>query len=46
MVTNRKTHTVITNLQPVEMAEKMSKEAAAMSANNSQLTVSMAMSMP
>ena len=32
MATKRKAHTVTTNLQAVKVAEKMSKEAAAMSA--------------
>ena len=40
LVTKRKAHTVTTKLQAVEVAEKASKEAAAMSAKNSQLTVS------
>ena len=39
MATKRKAYTVITNLQGVKVAEKMSKEAATMLANNSQLHV-------
>ena len=42
MVTKRKAHTVTTKLQAVEVAEKTTKEAAAMSTKNSQLTVSTA----
>ena len=42
MVTKRKAYTVTTKLQAVKVAENMSKEAAAMSANNSQLTVNTA----
>ena len=39
MATKRKAHTVTTKLQAVEVAEKTSKGAAALSAKNSQLTV-------
>ena len=39
MATKRKAHTVTTKLQAVEVAKKMSKEAAAMSLKNSQSTV-------
>ena len=42
IVTKRKVYTVTTNLQTIEVAKKMSKEGATMSANNSQLTVSTA----
>ena len=46
MTTKRKVYTVTTKLQAVKVAEKTSKEAAAMSAKNSQLTVSMATNTP
>ena len=42
LVTKRKAYTVTAKLQAVKVAEKMSKERAAMSAKNSQLTVSTA----
>ena len=42
MATKRKVYTVITKLQAVEVTKKTSKEAAAMTAKNSQLTVSTA----
>ena len=45
MVTKRKAHTVTTKLQAVEVDEKTSKKAAAMSTKNSQLSVSMATNM-
>ena len=41
-MTKRKAYTVTTKLQAVEVAEKTSKEAAAMSAKKSQLTASTA----
>ena len=40
MATKRKAHTETTELEAVEVGEKTSKEAAAMSVKNSQLTVS------
>ena len=46
MVTERKAHTVTTKLQVVEVAEKTSKEAAAMSAKNSQLSMSTSTNTP
>ena len=39
MGARRKAYTVTTNLQAIVVAEKPSKEAAAMLANNSQLTI-------
>ena len=42
MATMEKVYTVTTKLQAVEVAEKISKKAAAMSAKNSTLTLSMA----
>ena len=46
VATRRKAHTVTTKLPAIEVAKKTSKEAAAMLAKNSQLTVSMATNTP